>query len=120
MFSYVFNGYIPCEGYFSKNPTIGQKRAFRPLKPLDVGPFTEMLPSPVWHNDPTPEGRHAFNIDEVSWDQLQKIIDTRLDEDKEARRLALLMASHWRLGSNSPLAPVAREPTLLDLIMSLI
>lgn len=78
MFSYVFNGYIPCEGYFPKNITIARKRAFRPLEPLDVGPFTETRSFPMWHDDPTPGGRHAFNVDELSWEKLQKIIDVRI------------------------------------------
>ena len=36
------------------------------------------------------------------------------------RRLAVGMASHWRLGANSPLAVLVQEPALLDIVMSLI
>lgn len=40
--------------------------------------------------------------------------------DLRRRRLAVGMASHWRLGANSPLAVLVQEPALLDMVMSLI
>lgn len=83
MLGYIFHGYIPWEGIFAENPTfhhkaVPPKRIAKRPPPVDVGPFTEFRREPRWYPDPIPGGRKAFNLEQLPWERLEKIIAKQL------------------------------------------